>query len=82
MGHGCGLTKESIIEKTYFSMNPPTQYCLPKPFVLSLSKYEWLNYLPFDRLRVNGFLSFTEEGRKNLIFSVYTIMDRLIYLSL
>ena len=71
-------------------MNPPTQYCLPKPFVLSL---------PFDRLRangsgpimvslsnhrlrVNGFLSFTEEGRKNLIFSVYTIMDRLIYLSL
>jgi len=30
------------------------QYGSLKPFVLSLSKHEWLNRPPFDKLRANG----------------------------
>ncbi len=32
-----------------------------KPFVLSLSKHERLGHPPFDKLRVNGLLSLSEE---------------------
>jgi hypothetical protein len=46
--------------------------------VLSTSKQERLNDPPFDRLRVNGFFFLWRKGRKLLVSSVYTIMDRLI----
>jgi hypothetical protein len=58
-------------------MIPLTQCCSHKPFVLSSSKHGRLNYPPFDRLRVNGFLPFVREG-KDLISGVYIIMARSV----
>jgi hypothetical protein len=48
----------------------PLTQCCPKPFVLSSSKHERLDYPPFDRLRVNGFLLFVkgEKEKFNLPF--------------
>jgi hypothetical protein len=42
----------SLIKGVIFQ--PYRQYLSVKPFVLSLSKHEWLNRPPFDRLRANG----------------------------
>jgi hypothetical protein len=41
----------------------------PQPFMLSLSKHEWLDDAPFDKLRVNGY-ELTE--RKNMSSRLWT----------